>query len=153
LSPVVADACAALAGSIDVAWEELGVRLAVQAVQVDRERDGDRRAISPDAIARVTRTVRMIDAEPTTTLTLRVLAREATLSRFHYLRTFETLTGTTPHQYVLRTRLRAAAVRLTTTPARIIDVALDAGFGDVSNFNRTFRAEFGVSPTIYAKRR
>jgi AraC family transcriptional regulator len=153
LSPVIADACAALTGSTDVAWEELGVRLAVQAVQVDRELDGDRTAISPDAVARVTRIVRMIDARPAATLTLGLLAREAKLSPFHYLRTFENLTGTTPHQYILRTRLRAAAVRLTTTPAKIVDVALDAGFGDVSNFNRAFRAEFGVSPTAYAKRR
>jgi AraC family transcriptional regulator len=38
---------------------------------------------------------------------------------------------------------------LATEPARILDVALDAGFGDVSNFNRAFRAEFGVSPRFY----
>jgi AraC-like DNA-binding protein len=34
-------------------------------------------------------------------------------------------------------------------PAKVLDIALDCGFGDVSNFNRTFRAEFGVSPRIY----
>ena len=28
-------------------------------------------------------------------------------------------------------------------------MALDGGFGDVSNFNHAFRAEFGVSPRIY----
>ena len=27
-----------------------------------------------------------------------------------------------------------------------VDVALDCGFGDVSNFMRAFRAEFGVTP-------
>jgi AraC family transcriptional regulator len=31
----------------------------------------------------------------------------------------------------------------------VIDIALDCGFGDVSNFNHAFRAEFGVSPRIY----
>jgi AraC-like DNA-binding protein len=30
--------------------------------------------------------------------------------------------------------------------AQVVDIALDSGFGDVSNFNRMFRAEFGVSP-------
>jgi AraC-like DNA-binding protein len=34
-------------------------------------------------------------------------------------------------------------------PALILDVALDAGFGDVSNFNHAFRAEFGISPRAY----
>ena len=58
LSPVIADACAALVGSTDVAWEELGIRLAAQAVQADGDREPDRRATSPAAVARVTRTVR-----------------------------------------------------------------------------------------------
>ena len=153
LSPVIADACAALAGSIDVAWEELGIRLAARAVQVDSDAEPDRSAISPAAVARVTRTVRMIEAQLSTDLTLVRLAREARLSPFHYLRTFESLSGVTPHQYLLRARLRAAATRLLTEPAKILDVALDAGFGDVSNFNRAFRAEFGVNPTVYRRRR
>jgi AraC family transcriptional regulator len=153
LSPVIADACAALAGSTDVVWEELGIRLAARAVQVDGDVEPDRSAISSAAVARVTRTVRMIEAQPAMELTLVNLAREARLSPFHYLRTFERLTGATPHQYLLRTRLRAAATRLATEPAKILDIALDVGFGDVSNFNRAFRAEFGVSPTGFRQRR
>ncbi len=153
LSPVIADACAALAGSTDVEWEELGIRLAARAVQVDGSVETDRSAISPAAVARVTRTVRLIETHAATDLTLVRLAREARLSPFHYLRTFESLTGATPHQYLLRTRLRTAATRLATEPARVLDVALDAGFGDVSNFNRAFRAEFGVSPRLYRQHR
>jgi AraC-like DNA-binding protein len=30
-------------------------------------------------------------------------------------------------------------------------LALECGFGDVSNFNRAFRSEFGVSPREYAR--
>jgi len=70
------------------------------------------------------------------------------LSPYHFLRTFERLTGVTPHQYILRARLREAALRLA-EPGRVLDIALDCGFGDLSNFNRTFRAEFGVSPRIF----
>jgi AraC family transcriptional regulator len=34
--------------------------------------------------------------------------------------------------------------------ASILEVALDSGFGDVTNFNRSFRAEFGrLSPGRY----
>jgi AraC-like DNA-binding protein len=47
---------------------------------------------------------------------------------------------------VLRTRLRHAAMRLLADPERVLDIALDFGFGDVSNFNRAFRTEFGMSP-------
>jgi AraC family transcriptional regulator len=153
LSPVIADACAALAGSIDVAWDELGIRLAARAVQVDGDVEPDRSAISPAAIARVTRSARMIEEQPMADLPLVRLAKEARLSPFHFLRLFESLTGATPHQYVLRTRLRVAVTRLATESSKILDVALDAGFGDVSNFNRAFRAEFGVTPTVYRRRR
>ena len=59
------------------------------------------------------------------------------------------MTGLTPHQYARRARLREAAAHLATSSARVIDVALDCGFADVSNFNRAFRDEFGVSPRVY----
>jgi len=49
----------------------------------------------------------MIDRNPSSRLTLGSLAREAGLSPYHFLRTFERLAGLTPHQYVLRARLRA----------------------------------------------
>jgi AraC-like DNA-binding protein len=95
--------------------------------------------------------VRRIEDQVDTPLTLGGLAEEAGLSPYHFLRTFERLTGLTPHQYILRARLREAARRLAIQRARVIDIALDCGFGDVSNFNRAFRAEFGVSPRAYRK--
>jgi AraC-like DNA-binding protein len=57
----------------------------------------------------------------------------------------------TPHQYVLRARLREAATRLAADASKVLDVALDCGFGDVSNFNRSFRAEFGVAPRVFRR--
>lgn len=152
LSPIIADACAALSGS-DVAWEELGVRLSARALQLDAAIQPDTQFTSPAAVDRVSESVRWIEKRSTSDLTLLRLAREAGLSPFHYLRTFESVTGTTPHQFMLRTRLRGAAVRLATGDGKVVDVALETGFGDVSNFNRAFRAEFGVSPTTYRRRR
>ena len=144
-SPLVARAAAGITGSSAVAWEELGVRLAAAAAAID---GGSARvnAVPPNAAARVTRAVRMIERHSDAGLTLTALARDAGLSPYHFLRTFERLTGATPHQYILRVRLRDAALRLVDAPGKIVDVALDCGFGDVSNFNRAFRAEFGVTP-------
>jgi AraC-like DNA-binding protein len=154
LSAVVARAGAAMASASPLAamaWEELAVQLAVRALQVDAVRAASRSPVSPAALARVTRTVRYVDEHAGDALSLTDLAKAAGLSPFHFLRTFEDLTGTTPHQYVMRLRLRRAAARLTAEPAKILDVALDSGFGDVSNFNRAFRAEFGVSPRAYRR--
>jgi AraC family transcriptional regulator len=66
--------------------------------------------------------------------------------------TFERLTGVTPHQYILRARLRAAALGLASRADTILDIALQCGFGDLSNFNRAFRAEFGITPRAYRLR-
>ena len=101
--------------------------------------------------SRVTRVVRKIESDPDGAHDLVSLANEARLSRYYFLRTFENLTGLTPHQYLLRMRLRRAAIRLSTEKTKILDIALDSGFGDISNFNRTFRAEFGSSPRGYRK--
>jgi AraC-like DNA-binding protein len=77
------------------------------------------------------------------------LARLAAMSPYHFLRTFKIVTGTTPHQWLLRARLRAAAQRLAAGGERITDIALEVGFEDLSNFVRSFRAEFGLSPRAY----
>jgi len=108
--------------------------------------------VSPAAIARVSEIVREIEQQPAADRKLNDLARQAGVSPWHFLRTFEQITGVTPHQYILRTRLREAATRLVHDRARVIDVVYDSGFGDVSNFNRTFRAEYGVSPRDWRRR-
>ena len=149
VSPLVARAAAGAVGLSDVAWEELGVELAAAALAADSGAPGAASDLPAGAAARVTRTIRAIERHHDAPLSLRRLARAAGLSPFHFLRTFERLTGITPHQYLRRARLREAAMRLADAPAKVLDIALDCGFGDVSTFNRAFRAEFGVSPTRY----
>jgi AraC family transcriptional regulator len=151
LAALVARLGAGITDPHDVSWEELGIRLAVRALSVSAGTSFDSNRVMPNAEARVTRTVRTIDRHPDAALTLGELARESGLSLYHFLRTFECLTGLTPHQYVRRTRLREAAMRLAAESGKVLDIALDSGFGDVSNFNRAFRSEFGMSPTAYRK--
>ena len=148
-SPLFARAIAALAEGTDVDWEEMSLEVAATAVRIATRESWNPPSISPSAEARITRALRRIDQTPNAGLTLPTLASEARLSPYHFLRTFETVTGLTPHQYIRRARLRDAAARIAAEPARILDIALDSGFGDVSNFNRAFRAEFGVTPRAY----
>lgn len=77
------------------------------------------------------------------------LARMARMSPYHFLRSFKATTGVTPHQWLLRARLRKAAEQLAATQLPITNVALDVGFADLSNFTRSFHAEFGASPRQY----
>ena len=146
LSPVIAGACAGLVRACQLRWDELSVRLAAETVKRVHGLSASESAVPPSTVARVTRTVRMIERQADSELPLESLAREAGLSPYHFLRAFARLTGVTPHQYVRRMRLREAAVRLASEKEKVLDVAFDCGFGDVSNFNRAFRSEFGANP-------
>lgn len=131
-------------------WEEIGIELAARSLEI-ASGSGPKLESSLAAEARVTRVVRRIESRPDSEHALGELAGVAKLSRYHFLRVFQQLTGLTPHQYVLRTRLRRAATRLMLGTAHVLDIALDCGFGDVSNFNHAFRVEFGFSPGSYRR--
>ena len=159
LSAVVARACAGLpracagmARSCETSWEEVGVQLAAETVKLVHGISARTNDVPLSSVARITRAVRLIERYSGCELPLGRLAREAGLSLYHFLRTFEQLTGLTPHQYVRRIRLREAAARLASKKERVLDAALDCGFGDVSNFNRAFRNEFGTNPRAWKLR-
>jgi AraC-like DNA-binding protein len=95
---------------------------------------------------RMTEVLRYMAAHSAAPHKIAGLARMARLSPYHFLRSFKAATGVTPHQWLLRARLREAAEKLAATNAPVTDIALDVGFEDLSNFTRSFRAEFGASP-------
>jgi AraC-like DNA-binding protein len=96
--------------------------------------------------------LRRLEAQTAELHPLSDLARTAGLSPYHFLRVFKGVTGVTPHQWLLRARLREAAHRLATSRAPVTEIALEVGFDDLSNFIRTFRAEYGVPPSRYRGR-
>ena len=77
---------------------------------------------------------------------LQATAAQVDLSPFHFLRIFAKAIGVTPHQYLLRSRLRRAARLLVEKERSVTDIALDAGFADLSNFVRCFHRAAGVPP-------
>ena len=95
---------------------------------------------------RISRTLRHLDAHATRRLSLDELARVACMSKYHFLRCFRRIVGLTPHSYLVDLRLRRAAAALRASDAPVARVALDAGFGDLSEFHGQFRAAFGASP-------
>jgi len=133
-------------GRSDVGLDEVGMWLASRFVEVAGGRgieapkasDRDRRRAVDIALWMDEHSEEPIDLEST--------AREAGLSPFHFLRMFSKALGVTPHQYLVRSRLRRAARLLADDERSITDVAYDVGFSDLSNFVRTFRRAAGVSP-------
>ena len=78
-------------------------------------------------------------------------AGAAGLSPYHFLRLFAAVLGVTPHQYLLRARLRRAARLLAESDQPVTDIAYQVGFGDLSNFVRSFRRAAGVSPRSFRR--
>ncbi len=98
---------------------------------------------------RVIDAIRLVESDAARPLELKEMAAVAGMSKYHFLRVFRRLTGVTPHQYLISARLRRAALALASSRRPVIAIALDAGFGDLSTFNKTFRAVFGLTPTQY----
>lgn len=78
-------------------------------------------------------------------------AARAGLSPFHFLRVFSGALRVTPHQYLLRVRLDRAARLLGETEMPVTEVALEAGYADLSNFVRAFGRAAGMSPRAYRR--
>ena len=68
-----------------------------------------------------------------------------------FRRTFQAVMGTTPHQYLARVRLKAAANLLRVGQTPVGEVALAVGYQDLSSFNRAFKKRFGCSPSVYRR--
>jgi AraC-like DNA-binding protein len=127
--------------------DEIAIELAGSAIAL-AGRGRRSAALSPHA-GRMSEVLRYMAAHSAAPHTIATLAIMAKLSPYHFLRSFKAVTGVTPHQWLLRARLRAAADKLAATRVPVTEIALDVGFEDLSNFTRTFRAEFGVSPRQY----
>ena len=96
---------------------------------------------------RIVQSALWIEAHLEQPLNLARMAAEAAMTPYHYLRQFNAVVGVTPHQYLLRCRLRHAARLLASQPERpVTEIALASGFEDLSNFVRTFRRASGASP-------
>jgi AraC family transcriptional regulator len=115
------------------------------------------RSLPPSVAARdaqrISEVLRYLELHADEPLVLDELAEVAGLSKYHFLRTFRGVVGRSPYQYVLMTRMRRAALALVRTAGPVSAIALEAGFGDLSTFNRRFRDVFGVSPQGYRRQR
>ena len=152
LMPLLAAAEAARDDGDGAELEELALRLGGAVAAALSGADRAARPPSRRDARRVTNALRRIEAQADERLALADLAREAAMSPYHFLRTFRQVVGMTPHQFVLRTRLHRAAVRLRRPDESISAIAFEVGFNDLSTFNHRFRRVMGASPSAYRAR-
>ena len=85
-------------------------------------------------------------------LDVALLAGIACVSEAHFIRTFKTTFGETPHRYLQRRRVERAMFLLGQGGLEVTDICLEVGFTSLGTFSRTFRDIVGESPTSYRKR-
>jgi AraC-like DNA-binding protein len=137
---------AAADGRSDIGLDEVGQLFANRFVEVVSGRAQKPAAAGPRDRRRAVETALWIDAHSHRPIDLEQAAAQADISPFHFLRLFSAVLGVTPHQYLVRSRLRHAARLLADDQISVTDIAYDVGFGDLSNFVRTFHRAAGVSP-------
>lgn len=78
-------------------------------------------------------------------LSLDRLSKNFYISKYHLFREFKKYTGYTPHEYALHKRLIHSREQLK-EGTRISDICQSYGFGDYSNFYRSFKKVYGMTP-------
>ena len=147
--PIIVQMEALSCASSSLRADELALRIVERVIAL---MTGERRtAAAPTGreTRRVVEAIRLVESDAARPLELKDMAAVAGMSKYHFLRVFRRLTGVTPHQYLISARLRRSALALTSSRRPVITIALDSGFGDLSTFNKTFRAAFGLTPTQY----
>ena len=144
-------ALATASGRTQLALDEVGLWLAARFVALHDTTTTPARTASAGERRRAMSAAAWLDAHSHEAVDLDGAAAEAGCSRWHFLRLFTRVVGVTPHQYLVRCRLRHAARLLAESTLPVTEVALDCGFGDLSNFVRSFGRAAGASPLAFRR--
>ncbi len=138
-------------GRSDVGLDEIGHAFAARFVSLVDDRASAASDGTPRDRRRAVETALWIDANAEQEIDLAAAAAQAGLSPFHFLRVFARVLGVSPHQYLVRARLRRAARLLVETDGPVTGIAYESGFADLSNFMRSFKRAAGTTPREFRR--
>lgn len=129
---------------------ELGVKAAVlqMVFLLIRKYPSVKEVSSPDR-ERLKTVLQKIEKNISENLTVTEMAEFCGWSDSHFMRWFKKMTGLSFISYVNERKLAAAAEALKKSDEKILNISQDAGFTNLSNFNRQFKSRYGVSPKVY----
>lgn len=99
----------------------------------------------------VFRAVEFIENNLRESVTVEDVARSVDYSLFHFSRIFNSVTGHSPYDYIMRRRLSEAAKEMIESERKIIDIAFDYQFNNYETFLRAFKKMTGILPNEYRK--
>lgn len=77
------------------------------------------------------------------------LANLLGMSKFHFIRQFKTIYGTTPLQYIKKIRLEKAQNLLIQSDKNISEIAYEVGYQTLSRFSEDFKSFTELSPSAF----
>jgi AraC family transcriptional regulator len=92
------------------------------------------------------RAIRFIYERYSEPLSLANIADSATLSRFHFCRTFRDATGVTPGRFLSAIRIYQAKRMLLNTRMNVTDIAFAVGYNSLGSFSNHFTDSVGLAP-------
>lgn len=79
------------------------------------------------------------------------VSKKCGYSTEHFCRQFKNTTGKTYTRFINLLKINYAKITLLTSKTSVIEVAEICGFTSISNFNRVFKSNVGVSPSEFIK--
>jgi AraC-like DNA-binding protein len=105
-----------------------------------------------DAFNRLCQARDLLAETPEQPLSIKAIAHEVRISRFHFIRQFEALFGVTPHQFRIQSRLDHAKRLLAAGNLSVTDVCMEVGFASLGTFSDLFARRVGTPPSAYQRR-
>ena len=98
---------------------------------------------------RIAEMIAAIHAQPGSLPSVKAMAQGMNMSPEHFSRVFHKVTGQSPRDFLLHTRLMRARHLLAETDLSIADIAEQLGYADLFFFSRQFKQKVGIPPSVY----
>jgi len=105
-----------------------------------------------DLYRRIVQAKLFIDSNYAERIDAAEIADEACYSKFHFIRTFKSIYGRTPHQYLTHVRIERAK-ELLEQELSVTEACFAVGFDSLGSFTSLFKRRAGVTPSEYQRRR
>jgi AraC-like DNA-binding protein len=104
-----------------------------------------------DLYRRIVQAKLFIDNNYSERIDVSEIADEACYSKFHFIRTFKSIYGKTPHQYLTAVRVEKAKAMLE-EDVSVTEACLAVGFDSLGSFVGLFKRRVGLTPSEYQRK-
>lgn len=102
---------------------------------------------SPENLKNIQKSIDFIKQNYHKHILLEDIAKSAAMSRSYFSSIFKAVTGMSPYNYLMTTRIEHATELLKDKNKSVMSIALECGFTSLSSFNKAFKQLVGATPT------